>query len=321
MNKIERMMGIILALNKKKKMTAREIADLFEVDIRTIYRDIQAISEMNVPVVSYVGNEGGYSLMDEYFIPPVSFNRDEVLALLLSKKIIDIVDIPGYTKHVKSAYFKLKNVMSETFVDELEHIEAKILFDVKNVIPEADDLKFFEIIKNCLEKNLKLKIHYFSTKRFNTKEHIVRPYGLIYEDGEWYLAAYCELNSEITTFRIHRIKNVEMVNERFEYPRDFNISDYNCRNNYMMDYSNPNSQLVKLRLTKSLYYSVKDNIIFKYSEHIEMDDHFILNIKTTNPDRYVYYAFQFFNGMEILEPRWLRDDFKKRLERLYEIYK
>ncbi|MDZ7542646.1 HTH domain-containing protein, partial [Clostridium perfringens] len=60
MQKIERIMAIILALKKNKKMIAKELADTFEVDIRTIYRDIQALSEMNIPIISYTGSEGGY---------------------------------------------------------------------------------------------------------------------------------------------------------------------------------------------------------------------------------------------------------------------
>lgn len=321
MRKIDRMMGIILALNKKKKMTAKDLADLFEVDVRTIYRDVQSLSEMNIPIVSHIGSEGGYSIMDKYFIPPIMFNKDEVFALLIAKKITDIIEIPGYTQYVNSAFLKVRDTISEELQEELQKVEDKILFDIKNIEIEKKDLRFFTIIKRCMEENLKLNIEYFSTKRFNTKSRVIRPFGLIYEEGAWYIIAYCEFNKEITTFRMDRIKQAEITEEKFSMPEGFNISQYNCRYNYQTDYLNPESCTVKLKLSKSLYYSIKDYLFLKHARETEYEDYFILDVKTTNPDRYVYFSFQYFNGMEILEPRWLRDEFKRRLEKLYDNYR
>ena len=76
-------MAIILSLHQKGKVTAKELSDKFEVNIRTIYIDIDALSQMNIPVVSHYGNEGGYSLLGDYFISPIVFNKDEMFSLLL----------------------------------------------------------------------------------------------------------------------------------------------------------------------------------------------------------------------------------------------
>jgi predicted DNA-binding transcriptional regulator YafY len=152
-------------------------------------------------------------------------------------------------------------------------------------------------------------------------ERIIRPYGLIFEEGRWFLIAYCEFNKEIASFRIDRIEDAYILDEKFEIPGEFNVQNYNCRINYLTDYLKTSSQNVKLKLSKSLYYSIKDYAFLKYAEAIEGTDCFILNVKTTSPDRYVYHAFEFFNGMEILEPDYLREDFKKRLEKLYNKYK
>lgn len=275
---------------------------------------------MKIPIVSYPGNDGGYSILDDYFIPPVTFNRDEVLSLLLAKKAMDIISIPGYSRHVNSAFLKIGSNIGEALKDELNDIEKRVMFDIKNIELDKNDLKFFNLIKNSLEKHLKLKIQYFSAKRLNSMERIIRPYGLIYEEGIWFLIAYCEFNKEIVSFRADRVRDAEILDEKFEVPGDFDVEKFNCRINYLNDHLNPESENVKLRLSKSLYYSIKDYAFLKFADAVEYEDCFILNVKTTNPDRYVYIAFEYFNGMEIMEPEYLRKDFIQRLEKLYGKY-
>lgn len=85
MQKIERLMGIVLALNKNKKMTANQLARKFEVDIRTIYRVVWVEHTYRI----WGGPEGGYSVLNEYFIPPIMLNKDELFSLLLSKKAFE----------------------------------------------------------------------------------------------------------------------------------------------------------------------------------------------------------------------------------------
>lgn len=321
MQKIERLMAIILALKKRKKMTAKELADTFEVNMRTIYRDIQALSEMNVPVVSYPGNDGGYEILDDYFIPPVMFNKEEVFALLLAKKIIDIIDIPGYSKYSNSAFLKIENLVCDNFKKDFDDIQKRIVFDIKLNDKEIDNPYIFDMVKKALKDNLKMKITYMENNSDNLSEHIIRPYGIVFEDGIWFIAAYSELNNHKTDFILQKIKEASVLDEVFDFPDNFSMTNYYSTTCFKNANNNDNSITVKLKVKKNLYSEIKDQVFFKYGHVEEKDDCFIVNVKTPNPGFYISVAFRFFNCMEILEPAWLREKFKEELNNLNDIYK
>ncbi len=322
MQKIERLMAIILALKNKKKMTAKELAEIFEVDVRTIYRDMQALSEINVPVVSYPGSEGGYEILDDYFIPPIMFNKDEVFAMLLAKKAIDIINIPGYAAFANSAFLKIENIVSECFKKDFEVVQNKIVFDIKSNDINIENSYVFNIVKQALKHNFKIKVNYNGSISSNLEVQIIRPYGIVFEDGIWYIVAFSELSNSKVHLNIERINNISLLNEVFDSPEDFNMRNYYSTCCFKNAYENKNSILIRLRIKKELYTTIKDYVFFKYGEIKEEGDSYIIDVKTTKVDFYISLAFRFFNGMEILEPLWIREKFKeelKKLNRTYEI--
>lgn len=334
MHKIERLMAIILALNKNNKMTAKELADKFEVGIRTIYRDIQALSEMNIPIVAQVGHEGGYYLLSEYFIPPVMFNKDEVFALLLSQKVIREIDIPGYSQYIESAFLKIEGVIGDKYKESLDSIKKRVKFEKRSKVICKKELKFFEIIKDALENNKKIKVRYFKCEILKNIEIIIRPYGLILVDEEWKVVFSPEDDSKIEAISINMINKAELVEGTFIVPESFNIDEYYCENYCVIKCNKERLEYVKLKVSKSDYYNIKDYIFFKEDNcenksHIALyeDDvdeaypYYVLSIKTNNPLIYIPLAFRFYDTIEILEPLWLREKFKLEIEKLYKNYK
>lgn len=320
MQKIERLMAIILALNNKKKMTAKELAEMFEVDIRTIYRDMQALSEINVPVISYPGSEGGYEILDDYFIPPIMFNKDEVFALLLAKKIVDIINVPGYAAFANSAFLKIENLVNKCFKEDFEDIQKKIVFDIKCNDITIENSYVFDIVKRALKYNFKIKISHNKNMESDLVDQIIRPYGIVFEDGIWYIVAFSELTNSKIHVNIEKIKSISLLDEVFDSPKDFNMEDYYSTCCFKNAYENKNSIIIKLRVKKDLYPSIKDHVSFKYGEVKEEKDSYIVDVKTTKVDYYVSLAFRFFKGVEILEPLWVREKLRDELKALNKTY-
>ncbi|WML37454.1 YafY family protein [Clostridium sp. OS1-26] len=320
MQKIERLMAIILALKNKKKMTAKELSETFEVDIRTIYRDMQALSEINVPVVSYPGSEGGYELLDDYFIPPIMFNKDEVFALLLAKKIVDIINIPGYAAFANSAFLKIENIVNECFKKDFEDVQKKIVFDIKSNDINIENSYVFDVVKRALKYNFKIKVSYDEGISPNLVEQIIRPYGIVFEDGIWYIVAFSELSNSKVHLNIEKIKKICLLNEVFDSPEDFDMQNYYSSCCFRSAYESEDSILIKLKIQKDLYPSIKDYVFFKYGEVKQEDDSYMIDVKTTKPDFYISLAFRFFRSMEIIEPLWVREKFKDELRKLNKTY-
>src|SRR5215212_7956016 len=86
MNRTDRLLGLLLELQRKRRVRAEDLAATFETSKRTIYRDIQALSETGVPIVSQPGI--GYSLMDGYFLPPLTFSGEEATMLLFGSSLV-----------------------------------------------------------------------------------------------------------------------------------------------------------------------------------------------------------------------------------------
>ncbi|TAH60748.1 MAG: HTH domain-containing protein, partial [Gottschalkiaceae bacterium] len=113
MKKLERLVGIIYALKQNKRLTAKEIGDIFEVSERTIYRDIEALCQMNVPIIALQGFSGGYEINESYFVPTIAFLENEVLYLLICLKLGEIIKVPNMKEDYESLKYKLLNILDE----------------------------------------------------------------------------------------------------------------------------------------------------------------------------------------------------------------
>lgn len=325
MQKMERLLGIVLALNKNKKMTAVELAQKFEVDVRTIYRDIQALSELNVPIAARCGPEGGYTILNEYFVPSIVFNKEEIFSLLISQKLIGKIRIPGYTNYINSAFLKINNVTSPEQMKKLDRIENRILFDSFKKHIHSDDFKYFDVIIKGIEENRKIKITRGSENYSEMIENIIEPYGLIYLDEVWQLIFNCQEDEGLHDIPINWIYDVELLNETFKLMDEFDVDQYYCDNFCVLPCEsklNERPETIKLKINKDGYYRVKDYIFF-HDKHIidKKEDYFIIVLKLIEPSYYLQIALKFSDIIEILEPRWLRKTIFEEIEKLYNKYK
>src|SRR6267154_272683 len=131
MNRTDRLLAIILELQGKGRQRAEDLAETFETSKRTIYRDIQALGEAGVPVVSIPGQ--GYSLMKGYFLPPLSFTSDEATMLLLGGDLMVQSFDAQYRAAALSAMRKIESVLPEKLRDEVHYLQSSIRF----IIPDA----------------------------------------------------------------------------------------------------------------------------------------------------------------------------------------
>lgn len=314
-------MAIILALKRNQRMTANALARMFEVDIRTIYRDIQALSEMNVPIVSQSGPEGGYSILGEYFISPIIFNKEEIFALMMSRKAIVEAYTPGYYEYIESAFLKIENVMKLDDTKGLQILKERVMFEKTSKTNERKEYSFFELIKKGLEDNIKINIKEFYSQDMKDKTDIIHPYGLLHLDNDWVTICFSELKGAINSLHMSDIKEAEFINESYVMPEDFDIQQYYCKNHCIMKCTDNGNKIVKIKVNKEGYYRIKDYIFFHKAEVVEVEDGYILTNQVSDPGCYVDLAFKFYDIIEILEPKCIKDEVLSKLNNLIKIYK
>lgn len=215
MNRIDRISAILIQLQSRKVVKAQDIADRFEISLRTVYRDIKTLEEAGIPIIGETGI--GYSIMDGYRLPPVMFTREEATAFLTAEKLVEKLTDPVNGDNYKSAMYKIKSVLRSTEKDFLENIENHIEVikrnkHLKQQPPEQNALQ--AILKSVSEKRV-VTIHYFANYKQEHSKRNIEPVGVVYFENAWHLIAYCQLRNDYRDFRLDRISRLMLTDEIF----------------------------------------------------------------------------------------------------------
>ncbi|RYY50393.1 MAG: YafY family transcriptional regulator [Chitinophagaceae bacterium] len=214
MNRIDRVSAILTQLQSKRLVKAQEIADRFNISLRTVYRDIKALDEAGVPVIGEAGL--GYSLMEGYRLPPVMFTREEAAALITAGKIIDKLTDKATRKSYEEALLKIKAVLRHAEKDFVDGIDEHIAVVKSPYLPDrsGENIHLQAILQNISTKTV-LDIGYFANHSQEYSNRLVEPVGIFYASGNWYLVAFCQLRKDYRHFRTDRISYINPTNIHF----------------------------------------------------------------------------------------------------------
>lgn len=312
MKKLERLSGIIYALRENKKMTARELAATFEVSERTIYRDIDALSQLKVPIISFEGFEGGYEIDERYFIPSLHLKQNEILYLLISLRAGEVLRVPNMKGSFESLKYKLLNILDDDTKQRFKKLLSQIILEMNRIVPSSycEDL-FYKIIDGFIDYR-DLIITYYTPKKDEYMERRVTPYVLFFESGGWYLEAHCHLRNEKRCFRLDRIKDIEVSEE---------VYDQSVVDEYVNKVRNKKKAFkIKLLMDKGLYGTVKNDYYFIDAQAKSIGDKIELNINTNNIDYFTLLAIENCDEVTIIEPEECVNKIKQLCEKTLEKY-
>lgn len=221
MNRIDRLFGILILLQSKKHVSAETIASRFEISVRTVYRDVKALSEQGVPL-SFEPNKG-YFIVQGYFLPPVSFNTDEASALLMMERFIEGFADKSIKQHYQSALDKVKNVLKSNQKEVLENLNANIRLQLPKRL--HSDVEYLSLLQNAIaDKNI-IAIKYKNYKE-EISERRLEPIGLIFYAFSWHLIGYCHLRNSYRDFKVNNILQLNCSSLPFTLTEHISINDY-----------------------------------------------------------------------------------------------
>lgn len=224
MNRTDRLNAILIQLQSKRIVKAQEIADRFEISLRTVYRDIRALDEAGVPIGAEAGI--GYFLSDSYHLPPVMFTNDEASALLFGEKLIEKMSDDKIKTDFCSALFKIKAILKPGEKDYLEKLHNRIaVYNYSSMGDRYQQLRLNEIKDALVNKNV-LKIRYESKFADEAVCREVEPIGLCNYSSRWHLFAWCRLRQDYRDFRLDRILDFETTTENFKGKQHISIGEY-----------------------------------------------------------------------------------------------
>jgi len=218
--RLSRLTAILTQLQTKRLLTAPELAARFSVSIRTVYRDIRALEQAGVPIVTEEGK--GYSLMDHYQVPPIMFTESEANALILAEQLVLRNKDASFVRNYSDAIDKIKAVLRHSVKDKANLLSERTRFrlnpeDVKNS-NNLSDLQF-ALTNFCLTK-----IEY-TDEAGQMTTRLIEPFALLSTQENWLLVAWCRLRAAFRYFRLDRIRRLEIHTEKFT-PHKMTLQEY-----------------------------------------------------------------------------------------------
>lgn len=211
--RLSRLTAILTQLQSKKIVTAGSLAKKFDVNVRTIYRDIKALEESGVPL--YIEEGKGYSIMEGYRLPPIMFTEREAFAMITANQIIAAQNDSSFRKEFNLAIDKIKSVLSNHSKVKTEVLESN-LYVGKN-FEEATTCHSLVDIQIAITTHRHISICYKAEDEHIT-QRLLQPYLMYYsEQDNWLLCAWCILRNDFRSFRLDRIMDFAIQDQTFTY--------------------------------------------------------------------------------------------------------
>ncbi len=290
-----RLFKIIYYLLDKGQATAPELAEKFEVSVRTIYRDIDALSSAGIPVYAESGRNGGIHLMHHFVLDKVLFSEQE------KQEILTAIQSINATKNLSCDQTLQK-------LSALFHLNSEnwLEVDFSRWGNKKFDNEKFQLLKSAVIHRQCIKIHYASSYETISKR-VVQPCKLSYKGTAWYLQAYCTEKQDWRTFKLNRILDLEILDETFSY-RDFPKS---------IEPSDEDYSLITLRFPKEMAYRVYDEFDETQIQRQENGD-FITSAKMPEDTWLISFLLSFGTQVEILSPTYLKNVLAEQAKLIYE---
>lgn len=293
--KESRLFKIMYYLLDKGSATAPELAERFEVSVRTIYRDIDVLSSTGIPVYTESGRNGGIYLLSSFVMNKTVVSDEEKQEILSALQGLEIIG-DNYGKNILeklSALFKIKSV------DWLET-------DFSRWGVKARDNDKFEMLKMAIIHRKCMKIFYAGSDG-KSDERIIEPLKLLYKSKDWYIKSYCRLKCDFRIFKLNRIIKWELLEESFE-PIEF--PEVN------VEYDNKFGSIV-LKFSKEISYRVYDEFDINQISS-EKNGDLVVTAKMPEDDWLIGYILSFGSQVEIIEPIHLKKIVSAKAKEIYE---
>lgn len=223
--RVHRLISILLLIESKGMIKARDIAGKLEISLRTVYRDIDSLCEAGIPLATTPGPNGGIYLMEGYSGGIGHLQEEDILNLYISSIGIIPDKHSDMALKLNNALMKLQKDLSPIQISKLNKAKKKFHFDDALWWGKGHRINDIDIIIYAVLHSRGLEITY---TKYNGATSIrrVHPYGIVVKRMDWYLVGYCEINKTIRIYKCDRILDSKISNEFFEVPEDFVIENY-----------------------------------------------------------------------------------------------
>jgi len=309
MNRIDRISAILIQLQSRRVVKAQDIADRFQISLRTVYRDIRTLEQGGIPLIGEAGI--GYSLVDGFRLPPVMFTPEEAIAFLTAEKLVaKLTDGPN-SRNYSSAMYKIRAVLNLSEKELLESIDDRIeVLRRPGDAPIQPDLHLLQPILKSVDQGKVIRIKYHSNYKQESTERLVEPMGIFFTDNYWHLIGWCRMRNDYRDFRLDRILSIQKTDTPFEKSHP-GLKEYLQSRKAE---ENENLELIVISLPQSkAYWLDNQKYYYGFVSQKVLDDQLEMTFLCSSPESFARWFMMFGGSAKIVESELLKNHVKQMI--------
>lgn len=307
--KLHRLIAILTVLLQTDRINATQLAVMFEVSVRTIYRDIETLEHAGIPIITYTGVNGGISIIDGYKIDKKLFTNQDITTLLTS-----LYSMSGSMSDavLNQTLEKIKGLIPNDQEKNIELSSKQLIIDMTPWSNQPKVSVALKQIQKSLSGNKLIQFSY-TARHGQIAQRTTEPHQLILKENNWYLRAFCHERQAFRIFKLRRMNDIILLPETFE-PREFETGMTDFK-----DWKNDQLITVELIINTSLRERALDYCRDDCMKDLE-DGRVYINMPFVESEL----GYSVLLGMgcdcEVIAPRHVREEVKRRISQMYVIY-
>ncbi len=300
MNRIDRVSAILIQLQSRRVVKASDIAERFNISLRTVYRDVKTLEEAGIPIIGEAGV--GYSIMDGYRLPPVMFTREEATAFLTAEKFVEKLTDASTMEHHKSAMYKIRSILKTAEKNLLEDIDGKIEVFKNQGQLNVNNKDHIQTLLNSIAQKKVITIDYFANHSQQHTKRDIEPIGIFFKDSYWHLIGFCRLRNDYRDFRVDRI-NCVLITEKI-----FNNKHPTLKAYIAQTAKTQEMDLVVMQVDKSIYGHLENQKYYSgFVSEKTIGQMVEMTFLTTSLEGFARWFMMFGDKAEIISPDSLKE--------------
>ncbi|MDN3561159.1 helix-turn-helix transcriptional regulator [Vreelandella neptunia] len=306
-----RILTVLELLQANGQMGGAELAERLGVDRRTIRRYITALEDIGVPIVTEQGRYGGYRLVAGFKLPPMMFTDEETFAVSLGLVAASQLGLTNAAPAIASVQAKLERVMPANLKSRVRGISETTQVILPRREPSRDD-RALETLTKATEAMRTVGLTYHSPQH-DPVERQIDPYGLVFQQGRWYIVGFCHLRAAMRSFRLDRISGVHQLTDTFIRPAHFDAAEFLSES--LMSWGPTYEVSLVLHIDHAVSADF-ENRFFCTGSFEEVEGGVLLNTRTDSFEWFAYWLAQLPFQFTILKPDGLKEALREHANHL-----
>lgn len=320
LNKSDRLTYIINRMRVQQDVTPADLAKELHVSERTVYRDMRFLAKGQTLKKRYSRREGRYVFEQELALSPLTLTPSEALALHTAASNPALANDNFFSNDLKSALGKINTVLTPAASAEVRALGDHINAGKPIINAESVQKPTMEMIRRAMRSNRKIRIRYWSASSDNERLLTVAPFDLRFMRHGWYLLARSEEHDSIRTFKISRVRAVDITTDRFRFPRNFSADEY-FSNAWDVFGGTDEEITVRVRFAPSVAKIVMDSRGRQFtSMEMQPDGSLVCTAVVNSTKEIGWWILSYGSAAEVLTPMELREEFARTTQAMAALY-